>query len=152
MVECFGIAYVGGHEREDGQPVSNLSDAFQRLAGIADIFAFCSSERQEFKAIIGSMAISDARGQAERTGRQRDLQVDRFADLQVAGSVHTYAAFSEVDAAAGYEGRGYEGRCLFEDPDSYVLFEAVTSVTTADDVIHRFELCVHRPALWDASL
>jgi hypothetical protein len=139
-----------GFEVRHRQPVDLLSDAFQRLAGFANIFPFWSSERQEFEAIIRTVAISDAGRQAQCAGWERDLQMNGFTDAQVAGGVHAYPAFAQVDSAAGYKGRGNKGRCLLKDPNSDVLLKRVTRKTTSDDMIHSFEFCVHRRALWDA--
>jgi len=124
-----------------------LSDAFKRNAGFAYVFPFSSSESDKLESIAGSVAISDAGGQAQCTAWQRYMQMNSFTHRQIAAGSHACTALSQVNSLTINI-----GGCVFEkDPDPDFLLEAVTRETPPYGMVNLFHFGGHR-CLWDAGL
>ena len=122
------------------------SNAFKRNAGFAYVLPLSSSEGNEFEAIAGSVAVSDARGQAQCTAWQGYLQVNSFTHRQIAAGSHACTALSQINSLTINIG----GRVFEKDSNPDFLLEAITREAPPNGMVDLFQFSGHR-CFWDAK-
>jgi hypothetical protein len=124
-----------------------LSNAFKRNASPAYVFPFSSSESDKLEAITGSVAISDARRQAQCTAWQGYLLMNSFTNRQIAAGTDAGSAFPQVNRLTVNIG----GRVFEKDPNPNFLLKGITGEATPNSVIREFQFSGHL-CVWNARL